>query len=152
MKNSKIYLVCLSLSLIAFSCEKDELDPSVPGDTIIQTEIPFSGVWHRQFEAGPGNDHDVYYRIYQDSIRYTLTGPVGNADYVLLRDTFLLENNRFIGHTPNDEYYLIFVKEHNSDSLTLYKEAVQSVTDGMYVAVPNDTTTQNHGWNTYFKQ
>lgn len=140
----------LTATLVFSSCSKDY-------DFIIEpqrqrVEIPFTGKWQRQFEAGPGNLHTVDYLIYQDSIRYTLDGPIGQANYVLLRDTFLLENNRFIGHTSANQHYLIFVKYENTDSITLYKQEVADIEEGMTVDVPDANTTANHGWGVYHKK
>lgn len=138
------------IALTFLSCKKEE--SAQPTQQIqAKTVIPFTGKWIRQFEAGPGNLHDVTYNIYQDSIRYTLTGPVGNADYVLIRDTFLLADNRFIGHTPTNQFYLLFVKTVGTDSVTIYKQDVLTIQEGMGIAVPHDSTTAYHGWQTYHK-
>lgn len=148
MKKSLFGLVA---TLIIFSCKKEAVEPiKVPQAS--RAEIPYTGVWKRQFEAGPGNLHTVNYFVYKDSIRYTLSGPVGNANYVMHRDTFLTKDNRFIGHTPDDVYYLIFFKNLSTDSITLYKQTVTTVSEGLDVKVPVATTTQNHGWNNYAKQ
>lgn len=146
MIKNLFFILLLSCSM---SCDDDE---SIPEPMIEQENIPFQGNWVRQFEAGPGNVHDVLYAVYQDSIRYTLSGPVGNANYVMLRDTFVLENNRYIGHTPDDQYYVLFVKDINSDNITLYKQPISSVEEGMTVEVPDAETTEHHGWSVYTKQ
>ncbi len=141
----------LAVILFSTSCKKEEIKPVV-GPQTQRDEISFTGTWQRQFEAGSGNLHTVDYLIYQDSIRYTLAGPVGQANYLMQRDTFLLENNRFIGHTSSNQHYFIFVKYENTDSITLYKQEVADVTKGMTIDVPDDTTTANHGWGAYYKQ
>lgn len=148
MKRFVIYLIVFPF--IFGACKKEKITPKT--SQVQKENIPFTGTWQRQFEAGAGNLHTVNYLIYQDSIRYTLAGPIGNANYVMLRDTFLLTQNRFIGHTPDNQHYLIFVKNFNNDSLTLYKQAISDVSEGMNTTAPSDTTTANHGWNTYYKQ
>lgn len=146
MKN--IFVLTLSGLLFLAACKKEDPMPSpTPKAT-----IPFTGIWERSFQAGPGNMQTVTYSVYQDSIRYVLDGPIGQANYVLHRDTFLLEDNRFIGHTNANLYYLIFVKSITADSIHLYKELVTSVNNGMTVDIPSDTTTQNHGWGTYSRK
>lgn len=142
------FLLLISL-LFILSCDK-ESDPILPPYEPIA--IPFEGTWTRQFEAGPGNLHDVQYSIYQDSIRYQLSGPIGNADYVLHRDSFSLENNRFIGHTTDDQYYLLFAKNVTTDSITVYKQTVETLEEGLILPVPSASTTANHGWNIFKKQ
>lgn len=139
-----IALLSISLLLIT-ACQKEELDENV----VIPDEIPFTGEWSRSFEAGPGNTHNASYKIYNDSIRYTIAGTFVNSDYVMLRDTFLLENNRFIGHTESNVYYLIFVKDVSSSSITVYKQEVASVEEGMSIEVPAANTNENYGWTTF---
>jgi hypothetical protein len=131
------------------ACNKDD-DNTIPANT--QTEIAFTGEWERQFEAGSGNLHTVSYSIYQDSMRYTLEGPIGQADYVMLRDTFLLENNRYVGHTPTGQYYLVLVKDVSEASISVYKQLVEDLEEGMNTQVPPASTTQNHGWNVFKKK
>lgn len=147
MKN--IFLLTLVVLLFLCGCKKEK---TTEPDPTPKTSIPFQGKWERSFQAGPGNKQTATYSIYEDSIRYVLTGPIGQANYLLSRDTFLLDDNRFIGHTKNNLYYLIFVKTITSDSIHLYKELVTSVSDGMSTPVPSDTTTQNHGWGAYSKK
>lgn len=149
MKNA-LYIIFTFSFIVA--CKKEE-EPEVvkPIECIDLVPIPFVGKWERNFEAGPGNQQTVLYSIYQDSIRYKLTGQVGQANYNLIRDTFLVEDNRFIGHTSNNVYYLVFAKSYVSDSLKIYKEIIPNFNTGMNVSVPNDTTTHNHGWGVYHR-
>lgn len=144
----RLFMLLALGAWMSSACSKDDdnIQPDLP------SEISFTGNWTRQFEAGSGNLHTVLYAIHQDSMRYTLSGPVGNADYVMLRDTFILEDNRFIGHTPEGQHYLIFVKNISSDSITIYKQEIANVDEGLSIAVPDDNTTANHGWNIYYKE
>lgn len=144
MKNIIFYFFIPFVILSACDKEEDKVNSLIE-------QIPFVGTWSWQFEAGPGNLHTATYHIYQDSIRYKLVGNVGNADYVLQRDTFLKENNRFVGHTDQDIYYLIFAKNITQDSITLYKQVVTSLSEGLTLDVPANNTTANHGWNVYHR-
>ena len=146
MKN--IYLFIL-LSIITVSSCKDE---GITNDIASQNKavIPFTGYWQRSFTAGPGNIQTASYFIYQDSIHYTLTGPIAQEDYVIIKDSYIEEDNRFIGHTESFQYYLIFVKNENADSITLYKQSIIDANAGLGISVPNDSTTQNYGWNVYY--
>lgn len=142
MKNLSLILI----SLIAlFSCKKINVLENK------KSEIPFTGNWERSFDAGPGNTHTANYFVFQDSIRYTLQGSVGNANYLILRDTFIQQDNRFIGHTNLDEFYLLFVKQNASNTINIYKQSISSIAEGLSTQVPSDTSTQNHGWNTFNK-
>lgn len=147
MSNNLLFLIPIFLFFL--SCDKEEEIIVIEEEKV---SIPFEGIWTRQFEAGPGNLHDVKYSIYQDSIRYLLSGPIGNANYLMHRDTFLLEDNRYIGHTPESKYYLIFVKNISSDSITIYKQTLESIEEGLTTEIPPANTTANHGWNTFKKQ
>lgn len=148
----KMIFLFTTLALLFTNCQKDDDDAIDQPTNTTPAEIMFTGDWTREFEAGPGNLHTVKYSIYQDSIRYTLSGPIGSADYVILRDTFLLENNRFVGHTSADLHYLIFVKELGFDSISIYKQEIIDVSTALTIDVPHDTTVVNHGWNTYSKK
>ena len=147
---------CTDESAVNFSSKHTKDDGSclyVQTVEPFKATIPFAGIWDRQFEAGTGTGawHTVTYSIYEDSIRYTLTGPVGNADYTMLRDTFILEDNRYIGHTNDAVYYLIFTSEITTDSIKVYKEIIPNFETGMSIQIPHDTTTANHGWSYYTK-
>jgi hypothetical protein len=148
----KTFNIIVTLALFfLYGCKKNEvIESNIQSNT--KTEMPFNGNWERQFEAGPGNLHTANYFIFQDSIRYTLSGSVGNANYVISRDTFLLENNRFIGHTLVNKYYLLFINSTSNDSISIYKQEVSTITEGLSITIPSDTTTRNHGWNTFKKK
>ncbi len=86
---------CIDKTAVNFSTEHTKDDGSCIYKQFAKTvkeKIPF--------EAGIGSGfwHTVSFSVYQDSIRYTLNGPVGTANYIIFRDTFTLENNRYIGH------------------------------------------------------
>ena len=146
MKHLVAALGLLIFSISACSKEKVSITPDPP------IEIPFTGDWSRQFEAGPGNLHTVHNLIYQDRLRNTLEGSIGVANYVMIRDTFLSEDNRYIGHTPDDQYYLLFTKVLDDKSISIYKQIVEDIDQGLDLTVPPASTTINHGWNTYEKQ
>ena len=117
-----------------------------------KVSIPFTGQWERKFNTGPDNVQHVVYSVFDDSIRYTMTGLI-QSDYLLKRDTFILSDNRFIGHDSDDRYFLIFVKEFG-DSLSLYKQEVEDSRAGLSVEFPSDSVEQAHfgGWNTFHKK
>lgn len=148
-----IFSMCAIAGLTSCSSEEETVTPDAQNDPIIEAaEIPFTGNWTRQFEAGPGNLHTVQYAVYQDSIRYTISGPIGNADYVMIRDTFLMDDFRYVGHTPEAKHYLVLVKNVSDSSMTLYKQEVMDMEEALGIPVPASNTTANHGWNTYQKQ
>lgn len=96
-----------------------------------QDVIEFTGTWQRQFEAGPGNLHHVTYKVYQDSIRYTLEWVIGKANYNIEKDHYTKTDNRFVGHdSQNDNYYAPFVKDITESNITIYKKEVSDVEKG----------------------
>lgn len=149
---NKLILLITAFTMLSTGCKKDNEEIAPLPNTTAKSIIPFTGIWDRKFEAGPGNLHTAMYSIYQDSIRYTLTGSIGNANYVLERDTFIPQYNRFIGHTNSNEYYIMFTKNISNDSITIYKQKVDDFEEGLSIGIPSDTTTQNHGWNTFKKK
>lgn len=147
----KLLASSLLTILVFTSCHRnnDNDGPVTPPTNGV--EIPFQGKWQRQFEAGPGNPHTVSYLIENDKIRYVLTGVIGNADYTMVRDTFLMENNRFIGHTSDNHYYVLFTKDVSDNHITVYKKEVENVTEGLNEPLPAPDNTENHGWNVFEK-
>ena len=110
--------------------------------------MPFLGTWERSFEADK-KSHTATYVVEPRSIRYKLVGDVGNADYVIHRDAYSPDEKRFVGHTDKGEYYVVFVRAATDDSITLYKQKVDSLVDGLGLSAPPASTTKHHGWNTY---
>ena len=147
----KYFRLLIAIGLFLWiGCAREDEQLELPGSTPV--EIDFTGTWSRQFEAGPGKVHTATYFVYQDSIRYTLTGPVGQADYVMIRDAYSAADHRFVGHRPDGQHYLVLVKAISEESITLYKQTVADLEEGLARGVPPDNTNQNHGWNTYQKQ
>ena len=133
---------------LSTGCDRDEDTSQTQGgpstDSANATAaIPFEGQWAREFEAGPGNLHTVLHATGQDSMRYPLGGPSGPADYAMLRDNSVRENNRYPGHTPNGLRYLAFAREHAGDSISFCNLPVDNLEEGMTVAAPPASTTVN---------
>lgn len=147
---SIITFIFISSSLL-ISCSQDDgyvQKPSIPE----RNTISFTGHYQRQFLAGPGNLHTVDYWIHQDSIHYKIAGPIGNADYVINRDTFISMDKRFIGHTNLGQHYLVFAKDIKTDTITIFKQQINNVQEGLEIEVPFDGTAAFHGWNTFIKK
>lgn len=145
-----LLIVIFGLSLMTTGCARQAAEPiatrqlNADGD-----EITFVGTWSRAFEPAPGSPHTATYIIEPDSIRYMLEGDVGNADYVMLRDAFVGNDNRYVGHTDDGLYYVLFVRDADDAGITLYKQEVDSLSDGLNLDIPPKDTTENHGWNRY---
>ncbi|MEL7120274.1 MAG: hypothetical protein AAFO07_12560 [Bacteroidota bacterium] len=140
----------LITTLFSF-CFLDETGNEL-SNTFEFTEIPFTGTWTRTFEIAPRIKNTAEYTINEESIRYTLDGMISDTDYTILKDVYQAEDKRFIGHTKSEQYYLIFFKEVTDNSITIYKQKVANVEEGMKVAIPAADTKANYGWNTYEKK
>ena len=114
--------------------------------------ISFLGTWTHEFDVGPGNPHVATYVVTPDRIHYTLEGSVGTADYVMIRDGFSVSDHRFVGHTNDGEFYVLFAREISDQNVTIYKQKVDGRTAALELAVPPIDTTESHGWNTYEKR
>lgn len=122
-----------------------------PPEDLADDPIPFLGTWTHEFDVPPGLPHIATYVVTPDHIHYTLTGSVGSADYTMTRDAFSASDNRFVGHTKDGEFYVLFAREVSDRTMTIYKQKVDGVTAALELAVPADDTTESHGWNTYEK-
>lgn len=137
----KKYLYLLAVLAIITSCAS-------------RNELPakLMGGWQRDFYPAPGKRHVVEYAFYKDSVHYHLAGDLVNAQYTLLKDAFIQNGNRFVGHDGNGDFYVIFV-EPATDSILLYKEKVNSIEEGLKYKKPGLEFKGNHsqGWNSYKK-
>lgn len=128
------------------------VDASAGGSTSAEVDsIPFVGTWSRTFSVGTAEQHATY-TVTDDSIRYTLAGAIGNADYVMQRDAFVADERRFVGHTDDGLYYVVFVRDVSEEAITLYKAEVVSVGEGLGYEEPPEDTQENHGWNVYSRE
>ncbi|MDE0628368.1 MAG: hypothetical protein OXH99_18385 [Bryobacterales bacterium] len=126
----------------------DSVEPIEDDD---EDPISFLGTWTREFDVGPGNTHIATYVVASDRIHYTLTGDVGNADYIMIRHAFSGTDNRFVGHSKDGEYYVLFARDISDRNVTIYKQKVDGLTAALELAMPPNDTTENHGWNSYEK-
>lgn len=145
MKNLSILFTLL---LITFSsCKKEEI-PII--DPVL--DIPeFVGNWQREYKI-IGATFVASYKIDTNKIEYSNVGNgPGNAEYTIQFDSYDETDKRWIGHTEDNKYYLIFFKDITAESITLYKEKVNDPNEAMNTPVPSDDNSQNYGWNTYTK-
>lgn len=112
---------------------------------------PFYGKWSRDFTIMMGFKHKARYQISTNRIHYKLNGSLGNAEYTIMRDRFLAKNNRFVGHTKEGTYFVIFFKITAEKDLMLYKREVHNLAEGLKAKVPSASDSENRGWNTYKK-
>jgi hypothetical protein len=113
--------------------------------------MPFEGNWERTFLLGVDSLQYVYYNIYSDSIEYIMEGPLP-LNYMMKVDTFISEDNRIVT-TLNDVHYVMFIKNFSADSLSLFKEQMDSRAEALARPFPADTVSGHFSsWYTYYKK
>ncbi|PIE50287.1 MAG: hypothetical protein CSA38_03555 [Flavobacteriales bacterium] len=150
----KLLLPLVGILFMVSSCREESPVVKKADDTDFGTgEIFFAGKWARDFDAG-GQQQTAEYYIYQDSIKYNLFGAVIDLNYVIEKDTFLMEKKQFVGHSyDGTKYFSLFFKNITDDSLTIYKKIdFQNLEEAMEMEIPAPDDTENHGWNTFYKQ
>lgn len=112
----------------------------------------FLGKWERTFFPVPGKPHKVSYIITPDSMFYSVSGEMVNANYTLEKDVFDAANNKFIGHNKAGNYFVAFFKQAG-DSISIFKEPIASKEKGIAFEPPaaNYKANHNQGWNLYGK-
>lgn len=146
MKNIPLLLLII---ITAFSsCKKEEI-PLINPDL----DTPnFIGNWERKYDI-LGSEFTASYFIDSTQIIYKNEGNgPGNAEYTIQFDSYNEDENRWIGHTEENKYYLIFFKNITSTNITLYKQKVNDPNEAQEIDIPADDNNQNYGWNTYQKQ
>jgi len=142
MKTIK-FLTLVALFIGFTSCNKEDIDQGID-------VISFEGSFSRDFEV-QGTAQRATYTITQSTIRYDLIGG-HQTNYTTTKNYFSTNNNRWIGYREsNSTFYVIFFKDISDTEITLYKKEVASLDEGESTNVPAADDTENHGWNTYYK-
>lgn len=145
MKN---YIILLfSLTIILTSCKKENIKLTNP-----DKDTPkFVGIWSRVYPI-LGSDFTAKYAIDTNQINYSNKGNgPGNADYRIQFDSYDEKDKRWIGHTSENQYYLIFFKNITDEHITIYKQKVADPNDAQNIPIPSNSNTEHYGWNTYSK-
>lgn len=154
---SKLQIIIIGLMCsISVSCTETEKEIQVTENNetnavVVETvDIPFKGTWSRAFSMGEGMDQEVSYSISDTEIVYAMKGSMP-MEYSLVMDSFIAEDNRWIGNKGNDTY-VIFVKNITSDSITLFKQKIDTKDAALNMVFPSDTTRSKFtSWNVYHK-
>lgn len=146
MKNLSTIIIALLITIS--SCKKEEI-PIINPDL----DTPdFIGNWERKYDI-LGAEFTATYLIDSSQITYSNKGNgPGNTEYTIQFDSYNEDEKRWIGHTEDNKYYLIFFKDIEKESITLYKQKVKDPNEALEVELPNEETSQNYGWNTYSRQ
>jgi len=152
MKNKQIWIVLLVVLVNLTACKNQDKSKTLGKEVhLTSTTIPFEGVWTREFQIGTDSIQKVIYKIYQDSIQYEMAGPM-SIKYTMLKDTFLLKNNRWIGRL-HDNTYVVFIKNNTKKSISLLKKQVKNREIALSMAFPSDTARSRFSsWNIFSKK
>lgn len=150
-KMEKTGILLIAFALILVSCEK-KAKKHIEKLVIETTDnISFTGKWTRSFEMGNDVSAKVIYDIWNDSIQYTMQGPM-LMKYTIKKDTFVSKDNKWIGKKDGTSY-VIFVKNTSKDSISLLKMKVESKSKALGMKFPSDTARSKFSsWNTYFNK
>ncbi len=142
----KISIIAIII-LFATACKKEEIALTNPG-----LDVPeFVGNFNRTYKI-VGSNFIATYKIDTNKIEYSNEGNgPGNASYTILFDSYNETDKRWIGHTEDFKYYLIFFKNITATSIDLYKQKVSDPNEAQNTPIPADDNDKNYGWNTYYK-
>ena len=139
-------IVITFLSMVITGCDNTSKQDAKTVDVLI---MPFAGNWQRTFQLGVDSLQYVYYNIYSDSIEYIMEGPLP-LNYMMEVDSFVAADNRIITKLK-DVHYVIFIKDFNADSLSLFKEQMDDRNAALARPFPADTVTGHFSsWYTYY--
>ena len=142
-------LVMMAFLFIGFTACDNAKREDIKGAAVLT--MPFEGNWQRTFQLGVDSLQYVYYNIYSDSIEYIMEGPLP-LNYMMAVDTFVAEDNRIVT-TLKDVHYVIFIKNFNADSLSLFKEQMEDWNAALARPFPADTVTGHFSsWYTYYRK
>jgi hypothetical protein len=146
MRNLIIVIAFLSMAITGCNtADKEELK------TNAQLSMAFEGNWERTFQLGVDSLQYVYYNIYSDSIEYIMEGPLP-LNYTMMVDTFVSEDNRIVT-TLKDVHYVMFIKNFSVDSLSLFKEQMDSRAEALARPFPAHTVSGHFSsWYTYYSK
>lgn len=144
----RVLIIALIAIGFIISCKKEEIIIDNPSK-----DIPnFVGTWSRTYPI-LGNNFVATYSIDTSKIIYSNQGDgPGNSEYSITFDSFKESDNRWIGHTTENQYYLIFFKDISESNITIYKQKVNNPNDAQTIEIPSEDNQENYGWNTYDRQ
>ena len=141
-------IVIIFLSMVITGCNNTSKQDAKTVDVLT---MPFEGNWQRTFQLGVDSLQYVYYNIYSDSIEYIMEGPLP-LNYMMEVDTFIAADNRIIAQLK-DVHYVIFIKNFNADSLSLFKQQMETIDEALARPFPADTVSGHFSsWYTYYRK
>ena len=135
--------------LVTSACTNDN-PVSVP--EIRDDPFPFLGTYTWTFDV-PNYGTQVSMNIFTpDSIVYDMSGPAYSTRYVIFKESYNEAEGRWVGHTGNDIYYVMFFKDRTEDRVTIYKHKCENRDEAYAFPLPAPDAEEDHGWNVYLYQ
>ncbi|MEM1268683.1 MAG: hypothetical protein AAF752_16815 [Bacteroidota bacterium] len=85
-------------------------------------------------------------------VEYSMDGPAYTTRYDIHLESFDAAEGRWVGHTGNGVYYVMFFKDVTDESVTIYKHKCVDQDEAYAFAFPGPDATADHGWNVYVRQ
>lgn len=134
------------------SCSKDEKQPI----SEVKTQLPFSGKYVWKFTIPNMGEQVSEHTFFADSIQYSMVGNAYTNAYTQVLVSYNAEEKRCItqgkGGGKDSVYFLMFFKDVTASAITIYKKECKNREEAETLAVPNDNTSADHGWNVYYKK
>ena len=118
--------------------------------SLVNDEFSLSGSYHWNFRLLGGTQNSIH-SFYPDSITYTMKGRVYSTAYTMRKLSYEKDKNKWIGQDEDGIVYVLFFKNINKNSLTMYKHKCKSngLAEAVHFKVPAPDATEDHGWNVY---
>ncbi|MEM1126561.1 MAG: hypothetical protein AAGI71_07915 [Bacteroidota bacterium] len=113
--------------------------------------FPLRGTYSWTFDI-PSYGTQVSTNIFSaDQVEYDMAGPAYATHYVIHLESYDTSEGRWIGHTGNEIYYVMFFEALTDTSVSIYKHKCGSRDEAYTFKRPGPDETADHGWNTYLK-
>lgn len=117
-----------------------------------QDPFPLRGTYTWTFEiAGHGTQVSTHV-FAADSVLYEMDGPAYATRYTIHHESYDAAEGRWVGHTGNGIYYVMFFADRTDESVSVYKHRCTSRDEAYAFPLPAPDATADHGWNTYLRQ
>ena len=155
MKNLlKTAFLIFTVFLFLTSCRSENENPTTQNPTI---SLPISGSYAWKFSIPAMGEQTSMHNFSNEVIGYTMSGSAYTVNYDMLVKSYETDKKKIItkgkeGSPKAGKYFVIFLKDITTNSVTIYKAEVADEDAAKNYVVPADTDTQNHGWNVYNKK
>lgn len=149
----RLYIYIFLIGLLFNSCSyKNSMEDNKKYESeFSKDDFQLKGTYVWDFKL-MGVDQKSIHSFYTDSIIYEMKGKIHRTKYPMYKLSYNSKENKWIGQTPDSIVYVMFFKEINDNSMTIYKRKCteEGLKEALEFEFPEDTATEDHGWNTYY--